>query len=25
VRLAMEHGSKLNPDTFVPEVLRALP
>ncbi|WP_331575394.1 serine hydrolase [Puia sp.] len=25
VRLACEHGSKLNPDTFVPEVLRALP
>jgi len=25
VRLAMEHGSKLHPDTFVPEVLRALP
>ena len=25
VRLACEHGSKLNPDTFVPEILRALP
>ena len=25
VRLAMEHGSKLSPDTFVPEVVRALP
>jgi len=25
VRLACEQGSKLNPDTFVPEVLRALP
>jgi CubicO group peptidase (beta-lactamase class C family) len=25
VRLACEHGSKLSPDTFVPEVLRALP
>jgi len=25
VRLACEHGSKLNPDTFVPEVIRALP
>lgn len=25
VRLAMEHGSRLNPDTFLPEVLRALP
>lgn len=25
VRLACENGSKLNPDTFVPEVLRALP
>jgi CubicO group peptidase (beta-lactamase class C family) len=25
VRLACEQGSKLNPDTFVPEVLRAIP
>jgi CubicO group peptidase (beta-lactamase class C family) len=25
VRLACEHGSKLQPDTFLPEVLRALP
>ncbi|HXB09132.1 MAG TPA: serine hydrolase [Puia sp.] len=24
VRLACEHGSKLNPDTFVPEIVRAL-
>ncbi|GGB17393.1 serine hydrolase domain-containing protein [Puia dinghuensis] len=24
VRLAMEHGNKLSPDTFVPQVLRAL-